>query len=454
MRKRITIVGLVLLMAMMISVSAFAKVVLVDGTWPAMNDKQREQYVEWEEDFEAKNPDIDIQGEYDPYDKVNFMMRAEAGQLSDLFSTYFTEPQRIIRAGYAADITDIMKEYGYDEAINPSMLDLVTKDGRIYGIPYNGYYMGIWYNMNLMEEAGLVDENGIPEFADTYDELAEIAVTIKEKTGKPGFFFPTKNNQGGWQFMNIAWSYGAEFEVYEDGKWKAVFNSPEAVKALQFIKDLKWKYDVLPANLLVDAADMFRMFGTDQVGMAYGPGGGWRHRPVNDYGMSKDNLAISSTPAGPAGRYALMGGNLYMFAPSCSEEQIQAGLEWLKERGFSPDPSPDGLAGLAELLEQDKEDGRIVGPHNIEVWVNPERQQAEEEIYEKYTNVNMALFEDYMNYENVEIRPEEPLECQQLYKTLDNVIQAVLTDKNADPKALLDKAVEEFQKDFLDKFNE
>ena len=33
------------------------------------------------------------------------------------------------------------------------------------------------------------------------------------------------------------------------------------------------------------------------------------------------------------------------------------------------------------------------------------------------------------------------------------IVQAVLTDENADPQALLDKAAEDFQRDYLDKYN-
>ena len=40
-----------------------------------------------------------------------------------------------------------------------------------------------------------------------------------------------------------------------------------------------------------------------------------------------------------------------------------------------------------------------------------------------------------------------------MYKILDSCVQAVLTDENADPQALLDKAVEDFQRDYLDTYN-
>ena len=81
-------------------------------------------------------------------------------------------------------------------------------------------------------------------------ELVEFAKIIKHKTGKAGFIIPTTNNCGGWFFTNIAWSFGTDFmEQREDDTWEATFNTPETIEALQFIKDLKWKYDVFSNNI-------------------------------------------------------------------------------------------------------------------------------------------------------------------------------------------------------------
>ncbi|PYI55552.1 ABC transporter substrate-binding protein [Paenibacillus flagellatus] len=426
------------------------EVVFNNGDWPKPQDKKLPQFEEWQKKFESENPGVKMKAENYTYDTNTFLPKAESGQLPNLFGTWFTEPKKIINAGYAADITAQMKNYGYDKALNPAMLELVKKDGKFYGIPTSGYYMGMWYNVNLFKQAGLLDEKGIPKYPRTYEELAQTAKTIKDKTGKAGFFFPTKNNQGGWQFMTIAWSYGAEFEKQVDGKWKAVFNSPEAVQALQYIKDLKWKYNVLPDNILVEVNDMFRLFGTDQVAMAFGSTD-WMNTPTNDYKMSKDNLAMSAVPAGPKGRIALTGGSLYMFSNNSTPEQIEAGFKWLKIKGFSPEVNADALKGLEETLAADQKLNRVVGPHGMLAWINKERVDAENAIRQKYKTVNLELWDDYMKNEGVTIRPEEPVNAQELYKTLDAVVQAVLTDKNADPKALLDKAVADFQRDYLDK---
>jgi ABC-type glycerol-3-phosphate transport system substrate-binding protein len=330
------------------------------------------------------------------------------------------------------------------------MLKLVTKDGKIYGVPDGGYYMGVWYNINLFKQAGLLDDKGVPKFPRTYDELAQTAKIIKDKTGKAGFFLPTKNNQGGWEFMNIAWSYGAEFEKQENGKWKAVFNSPEAVAALQYVKDLKWKYDVLPDNALVSVDDGFKLFGTDQVAMGFATTD-WRDNPINDYKMSKDAIAMSAIPGGPKGRIALFGGNLRMFANNATPDQIDAGFKWLKIIGKSPDVDQDAMKGLDDSQATEKNLNRVAGVHGLLPWVNKEKLDAMNAIYDKYRNVNLDLWKDYMENQGVTIRPEEPMNAQELYKALDTAIQAVLIDKNSDPKAVLDKAVADFQKDYLDK---
>ena len=58
----------------------------------------------------------------------------------------------------------------------------------------------------------------------------------------------------------------------DDGKWKATFNSPEAAAALQYIKDLKWKYDVLPTNTLIDGEEYSKLFATGNAAMQIAAG--------------------------------------------------------------------------------------------------------------------------------------------------------------------------------------
>ena len=184
-------------------------------------------------------PNIEIITDEYTYSVDTFLPKAASGQLPNLYRTWFTEANKIINAGYAEDITNVLENNNVSSNVNPDLLALCEKDGHYYGLPTSAYSMSMMYNVDLFKEAGLVDENGVPVFPKTWEEVAQTAVTIKEKTGKYGFFYPTKNNQGGWMFMNIAWGFGADFEKQVDGKWTAAFDSQEAADALQFIKDLK-----------------------------------------------------------------------------------------------------------------------------------------------------------------------------------------------------------------------
>ena len=420
------------------------------GNWPTPDHDEYNLMEGLKQSFEEKYPYITIVPDEFRYEQDTFLAKAASGQLPNLVDTWFTETEKIIKAGYAQDITETLEKHGILDSVNPDLWGMLEMDGRYYGIPVDGYSMSMMYNVDLFKEAGLVDADGVPLFPETWDELAQTAVTIKEKTGKAGFFFPTTNNHGGWMFMNIAWSYGAEFETLEDGKWVATFDTPEAVAALKYLKDLKWKYDVLQPDLLVDLFEFVNQYGTGQAAMGMCQISMCR-RIVNNTGMSKDNFAVSTLPAGPAGSAALIGGNVNMFAPGTTPEQMDAIMLWLDHCGDGPVLNEEDANGLRTRLKEYTEAGYPVGAKGMRIWTNPERTKIEDEIYEEYKNVDMKLWNQYDENASKNLHAEVPFNAQELYKILDSVIQEVLTNENADPQQLLTKACEDFQRDYLDK---
>jgi len=67
----------------------------------------------------------------------------------------------------------------------------------------------------------------------------------------------------------------------------------------------------------------------------------------------------------------------------------------------------------------------------------------------------MKLFNDYFNIikTNGNLRAEEPGSAQDLYAELTKVLQAVITDKNADIPALMKTANDNYQKMLDQKVN-
>ncbi len=416
------------------------------------NAKTYDLFMKNKADFEAANPGVIVDADNWSFDLKNYMTKAEAGDLPTMYHTSPTEVNNIVENGYAADITELVKKYGYDKMLNDEKYGkLYMRDGKYYGLIKDGtlYDMGIAYNVDLFRQAGLLDENGVPKFPQTWEELAETAKIIKEKTGKAGFAIATKNNQGGWHFMNIMWSYGADFmEQDKNGKWKATFASEEGVKALQYIKDLKWKYNVLQDELLADIQVGGRMLSTGDAAMII------TQRSMLDtyaekFGLKANNVAMSKMPAGPAGRFAQVGANVYMF--SGTEEQNEMCFKWLDMLGQGPNVTDATKEQWAKNYEIKAGKGHIVGVRGANLWINDERVKAEMEAMEPYRTVEDKFFADYVNGEGVEYKFEPERCVQQLYAALDNAIQTVLLDENADCKDVLEKTQADFQVNFLDK---
>lgn len=427
------------------------KVSISIGNWPSQETKPKEYetYEGYVNEMKEKYPDIEIIQSDFAYSEDTFLPMAASGQLPTLYRVPFTEPQKLIDAGYARDITDAAKEHGITDALEDSVRNLVTKDGKIYGVPYYGYIMGIGCNAALFKEAGLVDEDGAPKQAETYVELAEMAKTIKDKTGQSGFTLLTSGATGGWVFMNIAWSYGVNFMEKADGKWKATFNTPEAAAAMQYVSDLKWKYDVLPSNVLVDQPTGIKFLGVGQTAMEFLSDDWVVDTLVESYKMNKEDIAYMSLPGGPGGRYGQMGGDIWMISNTATDEQVDACLKWIALKGEGPTLTDDSKANLEKSLIAKQEQGYAVFKPSFSIWKNEDRVKTEEEIYAKYANVSPKMFRNLTD--GVTPREEEPMYGQQLYSILSSIMQEVLTNQNADIPALLEEANSNFQRDFLDK---
>ena len=270
------------------------QVTLTIGGWPAPENNQEEydHYQSTIEELKKKHPNLTVKTDEYAYSTSDFLPRAASGLQPDLFFTPMTEPKKLISTGYLLDITSEMKERGYDKAMDEQLLSIVSEDDKIYGIPYTAYAMGLACNVELFKKAGLVDENGVPKYPQTYTELAETAKTIKEKTGQAGFAIPSTGTEGGWILMNIAWSNGVEFMKQDsDGKWKATFDSPEMCETLQYIKDLKWKYNCLPDNVMNGMSEVNKQFGTGQTAMIIRADSGF-DAFTTTYKMNKDNIRL------------------------------------------------------------------------------------------------------------------------------------------------------------------
>lgn len=422
------------------------------GNWPTKEQTSYESSQKNLEEFRQKHPDWKVETSEFVYDTKSFTTTAAGGRLPTVWAAPFTEISLIADAGYCADIAKNMEKAGLDKVINPKLLDMVKgENGEIWGLPHGAYAQGLTINKKLFKEAGLVNEDGTVKVPNTYDELAEFAGIIREKTGQAGFVIPTMSNQGGWNFINIAWSYGTEFmKQDENGKWTATFDSEEFKAALGWLYDMKWKYNAFPEDTFIDHNKRMQYLGTYQAAMTIA--GPVEQTLVTKYDMDKDDIACTRLPEGPAGRYAQTGGAVEFFDAKESQENIDAALTWyIEQGGFALEITPQQLEKSENNYKTQIENGRIVLPKlAFPDFVNRVGEEELDSLRASYSNVDYADYADYYSFEDVELKAEEPVCCQQLYAILDGIIQEILTKQDVDIDALVKTAVKDFQNNHLD----
>lgn len=398
--------------------------------------------------FKETHPNVTVVPASYTYATDTFIPMCEAGNCPTIFDTWFTEPKKIIAQGYAKDITDILERKGWLDQMTPAVRELLSDgNGRVYGVPRNGYALGLMLNVDLFKEAGLVDADGYPLYPTSWEDLAQKAKTIKDATGAAGLCLLAADKGGGWHFSNIAWSFGASFTQYDaaTNKYTATVDSQEAINAMQYVKDLKWKYDVLTDDpLSEDWAGGFEAIATDTAAM-YIAANDAINQPTQVFGMNIDNLAMCGLPAGPAGQVTLVGGTPYMFNANATDEQVEACLDYLEVMGNCPFINDITLQGLKATYENNIANGVPV-IKGFQCWSGEEYLHAIDELVDRYKNVDSKKYDNYTDVTtNGNLSGEEVGDAQQLYQQLNNVIQEVLTNENADIPTLMKTADENYQ---------
>src|ERR1700680_148630 len=170
----------------------------------------------------------------DPYDPTPYFARLAAGQQEDGVQSYFTEPPLLISKHAAADITSLAKGWQYFGDYVPSIAGIVSdSSGKVFGIPTNGYTLGIYYNRKMFQAAGLDPDKPPTTWADFRTYAKELTTS-----SVAGFAETSTSNQGGWHFTNWMYTAGGDMES-ADGT-KAVFNSPKGASVLQMLKDMRF----------------------------------------------------------------------------------------------------------------------------------------------------------------------------------------------------------------------
>ncbi|MEN6414132.1 MAG: ABC transporter substrate-binding protein [Veillonellales bacterium] len=314
------------------------------------------------QDFNAQSKDVEVVARYNPdmYKGLMQNLQAEVAagkspavvQIGWAFLDYFSnnfnyvDPQKIIDAHFPQD-----KTYLQDNFL-PNILGLAKNSkGSQVGIPYSLSNPVLYINKDLLRQAGL-DENG-PK---TWEELIQFSNTIREKTGKYGFYMqePADN----WAQQALLESNGARMMT----NGKASFASEEGIQAYEAYADMVTK---TKSALHISWGEGVQSFIDGNVGMLYTT---IAQRANVQKGAAFDVAAINS-PSWQGKTKRLPAGGCFLAITAQSEAEQKAAWEfekylysvesmaaWTKGTGYVPPRKGVAEAdnGLKSFLAENK----------------------------------------------------------------------------------------------------
>jgi ABC-type glycerol-3-phosphate transport system substrate-binding protein len=412
-------------------------------------DSQPAILATWKEQaarFRQMYPNVTIRGSDYAYAPDSFAALVAGNQVPTLFQVYLTDPGKMIDQGIAADLSSIFTAQKLDKVYNPRLLSMVSKNGKVYGIPMKVQTVGLAYNIKLLKDAGF---DAPPT---TWDELVTIAKkTTNRDTGVAGFSFITDGaNAGGWHMTVIAYDFGFKntdlIARQPNGKYKASFNNAAMLSALNFVKDLRWKYDVLPReNLSWETNGQAIAIGRAAMAIMAGDQFITIRQTYPDADMS--NISFAPLPAGPDGiSYTLGGGDIAMVNSRATPDQVEAAAYYRWWTYFDPNEA------VIRFRIGKQDPTTVVGAPLYPLYVGP-YQTVGAALEQKYANLpvkNYKLYMDGIISGKVIMLSEPVIAGQEYYLAMGQAVGKIVADKNVDPAAVLTKAAETYQANVLD----
>jgi ABC-type glycerol-3-phosphate transport system substrate-binding protein len=378
--------------------------------------------------FQQAFPNEKIVGKNDPYDPTTYFARLAAGQQEDGVQSYFTEPPLLISKHGIADITSLANGWQYYKDYAPSIASIGTdSSGKVYGIPTDGYTLGIYYNRKMFQAAGLDPEKPPATWAD-FRAYAKALTT----STVAGFAETSTGNQGGWHFTN--WMYTAGGDMQSADGTKATFNSPKGASVLQLLKDMRFTDNSMTKAQLFTQDRTLELLATNKVAMVV-MAPDQLNNLQTQFGADLKNFGIGPMPQN-GGNATLTGGNVWVFNPRSSADVIKAAFDYVIYTNFNLDVRESGLAQKAA-------NGQAVGAPTAQLFKG-DFQQKLAALDRKYATVPLDNYKTYIN-STFALRPEPRNQAQKMFAAIDPAMQAVLTNANADPQAVLDQAAKQFQ---------
>lgn len=220
-------------------------VVIEMSVWgmPWENDLYTKIYIP---EFERQNPGIKVRFHHFE-DYGNRILLSHAGKISpDVIRQNTAGNMPWIRRGMNLPLNKYIDgPDGIDRKdFIPILWDALTVNRETYGVPQDINILGLFYNKDLFDKAGMA----YPDETWTWQDLKNAADKLTQDTNRDGHAdtIGLDMGWGGGTFQPFVFQAGGQFWS-EDGE-KVVLDSPEAAQALAFYKSLMRSYSLTKSS--------------------------------------------------------------------------------------------------------------------------------------------------------------------------------------------------------------
>ncbi|HEY4391454.1 MAG TPA: extracellular solute-binding protein [Paenibacillus sp.] len=392
--------------------------------------------------FEEKYSNVTLKKNDWQYSPNEIGIKMAAHQAPSWFRTPATEGKVLLEHKWLSDLTPFLTSYEHKDDFNDKLTGPFELDGKMYAIPANGYIMSVMINKKLFAAKNVP----LPTPDWTWDDFYEAAkLTADPAKGIAGFAMMAKGNEGGWNWTNFLYAAGGTTQNVSDGQITSAFNSDAGIKAMEFVKKLRWEGNALPQNWALNYGDVYNLFKQGRAAMVLGEK---IEDSVNNGGMNKEDLMILPIPSMEKGgdHTGVLGGNYDVINPQETPEVQQAAFNYVTFDLFNE----SGLEEMKLILEDRKAKGHVY------LYGAPAYYKADSEYGKKIAELVDQYPDNVYRFDPEVVKlmkgvPEPSYNGQECYAALANVLQEVFANKDADVKALLDATAKKFDEEVLSK---
>lgn len=218
--------------------------------------------------FEATHPNIKVNVEVAPYQQYMTKLETSAtgGSAPDIFWMNGDSAVKYARGNALMAIDELVAQDSYDlTQYSSALIDLYTVDEHLYGIPKDWDTIGLWYNTEMFDAAGL-------DYPDASWDWAKLRETAKALTdtdkGVWGFAATCTDQQG---FYNTVFQNGGY--ILSEDKTTSGFDDPKTIEGIQCWVDLLNDGSSPSLQQMTDTSS-YDLFASGKVAMVYG--GSWK----------------------------------------------------------------------------------------------------------------------------------------------------------------------------------